>query len=93
LLAGLFLLSPNFAWYFLVATPFVALVGGAPVWAFTIGAVLLQEEAPWDPHVHILVRKSVLYGAFIAACAYTALRPWLAGRRKEGWIDGPVESR
>jgi alpha-1,6-mannosyltransferase len=89
LLAGLFVLSPNFAWYFLVATPFVALVGGAPVWAFTVAAVLLQEEAPWDPHIHLLVRKTALYGIFLAACAYTALRP----RIEKGSAYGPVASR
>ena len=82
LLAFLFLLSPNFSWYFLVLTPFVALVGGAPVWTFTVGAVLLQEAAPWDPHVHILIRKSVLYGAFIVACAYTVRRSWLKTETK-----------
>lgn len=77
LLLSLFLLSPNYPWYSLIATPFVALVGGAPVWMLTIGAVLLQEEAQWDPHVPILVRKSVLYGAFLIACAYAAWRPAL----------------
>jgi alpha-1,6-mannosyltransferase len=76
LLAFLFLLSPNYPWYFLMATPFVALVGGAPVWAMTVGAVLLQDEATWDPFVPELIRKSLLYGAFLAACVYAAWRSW-----------------
>jgi len=79
LLAALFLLSPNYPWYFLIATPFVALVGGVPVWVLTIGAVLLQEEATWDPYVPWLIRKSILYGGFLAACACTA---WQAHRTK-----------
>ena len=93
LLAFLFLLSPNFPWYFLVLTPFVALVGGAPVWTFTVGAVLLQEAVPWDPHVHILIRKSVLYGAFIVACAYAVRRSWLKAKQSESASDGRIEIR
>ncbi len=83
LLAFLFLLSPNYPWYFLMATPFTALVGGAPVWAMTIGAVLLQEEATWDPFVPVLIRKSLHGGAFLVACAYAL---WRARRARE-----PVE--
>jgi alpha-1,6-mannosyltransferase len=74
LLAALLLLSPNYPWYFLVVTPLVALVGGAPLWALTIGAVLLQEEATWDPYVPLLIRKSILYGVFFLACAFVAWR-------------------
>jgi len=76
LLAFLFLLSPNYPWYFLVATPFVALVGGAPVWTLTIGAVLLQEEASWDEYVPVMIRKTIHFGAFILACGYDARRSW-----------------
>lgn len=76
LLVFLFLLSPNYPWYFLVLTPFVALVGGAPVWMLTLGALLLQEESPWDDHIPILIRKTMLYGAFLAACAYVAWQVW-----------------
>jgi len=70
LLASLFVVSPNYPWYFLIATPFVALVGGAPVWTMTLGAVLLQEEAGWGQFIPELIRKSALYGAFLAACAW-----------------------
>jgi alpha-1,6-mannosyltransferase len=79
LLAFLFLMSPNYPWYFLAVTPFVALYGGAPVWTASIGALLLQEEVYWDFHVPLLARKSVLYGAFLLACAYSV---WLARRRR-----------
>ena len=76
LLAALFLISPNYPWYFLAIAPFVAFQGGAPVWAASIGAVLLQEEAGWGEHVPILMRKSILYGAFVAACAFAVWRTW-----------------
>jgi hypothetical protein len=71
LLAALFVASPGYPWYFLILTPFVALVGGAPVWAMTLGALLLQEEAGWGHHIPLLARKSALYGAFIVACIYS----------------------
>jgi alpha-1,6-mannosyltransferase len=78
ILAFLFLLSPNYPWYFLIATPFVALVGGAPVWTLTIGAVLLQDESRMGIYLPLLPRKTLLYGAFLCACACTA---WQARRR------------
>lgn len=80
LLTFLLLLSPNYPWYFLMATPFTALVGGAPVWTLTVGAVLLQEEATWDPFIPVLIRKSLHGGAFLIACAYTL---WRARRPRD----------
>lgn len=79
LMASLFLLSPGYPWYFLAITPFVALYGGAPAWTASIGALLLQEEAWWDFHIPLLVRKSVFYGAFLLACAYSV---WQARHRR-----------
>jgi alpha-1,6-mannosyltransferase len=43
LTAGLFFASPNYAWYFLALVPFLAFGAGAPVWALTLGAVLLYR--------------------------------------------------
>jgi hypothetical protein len=43
LMAGLFLLSPNYAWYFLAVVPFIALGSGAPAWAMTLAAMLLYR--------------------------------------------------
>lgn len=88
LLVGLFLMSPNYPWYFLIATPFVALVGGLPVWVLTVGATLLQQELQWEPWMPLLVRKTVIFGVFIAACAY-AWRPRLA----KGVVHGSATSR
>jgi hypothetical protein len=85
LLAALFLISPNYPWYFLAITPFVALQGGAPVWAASIAVLLLQEEAGWGEYVPILIRKTILYGAFIMACAFSIWRarnPQHAGARR-----------
>ncbi|MBI4274363.1 MAG: DUF2029 domain-containing protein [Rhizobiales bacterium] len=74
LLAFLFLLSPNYPWYFLAVTPFLALYGSAPVWAASIGALLLQDEVHWDFDVSWMIRKSALYGTFLLACAYSFWR-------------------
>ena len=43
LMAALFLLSPNYPWYFLAVVPFIALGGGAPAWAMTLAAILLYK--------------------------------------------------
>ncbi len=72
LLAVLLLLSPNYPWYFLAITPFVALCGNAPTWAASIGALLLTDEADWDFYIPILIVKSVLYGGFVLACGWSA---------------------
>jgi hypothetical protein len=45
LMAILFLLSPNYAWYVLAVVPFIVLGGGAPAWAMTLGAILLYKPA------------------------------------------------
>jgi hypothetical protein len=82
LLVALLLLSPNYPWYFLVVVPFVALSGGAPAWAATIGALLLQEEAGWGEFVPLLARKSVLYAAVLLACGYSIWR-MMSGTRRD----------
>jgi alpha-1,6-mannosyltransferase len=71
LLAVLLLCSPNYPWYFLVTTPFVALCGNAPTWAMSIGALLLTDEVDWDFHIPTLIVKSVLYGVFLLACGWS----------------------
>jgi hypothetical protein len=47
LTAGLLFASPNYAWYFLLLVPFLALTAGTPIsvpmWALTLGAFLLYR--------------------------------------------------
>jgi alpha-1,6-mannosyltransferase len=83
ILTFLFVLSPNYPWYFLMATPFVALLGGAPAWTFTLGAILLQDETRLDFFVPLLPRKTVIYGAFLCACGYAAWHAWRERSRRE----------
>ncbi len=80
LIAFLLLLSPGHPWYFLALMPFVALSGGAPLWAVTIGAVFLHEEVEWDTFIPLLTRKTALYGMVLAACGHVA---WQAWRRRQ----------
>ena len=74
LLITLLVLSPNYPWYFLVITPFVALCGSAPTWAVSIGALLLSEQLDWDFYIPRMVTKSLLFGGLLLALAFTALR-------------------
>ncbi len=83
LITALLLVSPNYPWYFVVLTPFVALSGGLPVWTLSIGALLLQEEVSWDYWVPLLTRKSAIYGVFVLACAFSLWRVY-QGRQQTG---------
>jgi len=65
--------------------PFVSLSGGAPVWTASIGALLLQEEVASEPYIPPLARKSVLYVAFLLACAYSL---WAARRHRN--LEGDI---
>jgi hypothetical protein len=67
LLAFLLLLSPSYPWYFVILTPFVALLGGAVLWAATLGPLFLQLN--WDASAPILTRKTILYCMVFAAFA------------------------
>ena len=74
LLITLLLLSPNYPWYFLVMTPFVALCGSPPTWVVSIGALLLSEQLDWDFYIPRMVTKSILFGGLLLACAFMAWR-------------------
>jgi hypothetical protein len=74
LLMTLLLLSPNYPWYFLVITPFVALCGSAPTWVVSIGALLLSEQVDWDFYIPRMVTKSVLFGGLLLAWGLVAWR-------------------
>jgi hypothetical protein len=74
LLVALLLLSPNYPWYFLVITPFVALCGSPPTWVVSIGALLLSEQLDWDFYIPRMVTKSILFGGLFLAWALVAWR-------------------
>jgi hypothetical protein len=74
LLLTLLLLSPNYPWYFLVVTPFVALCGSLPNWLVSIGALLLSEQLDWDFYIPRMVTKSILFGGLLLAWAFMAWR-------------------
>jgi hypothetical protein len=74
LLLTLLLSSPNYPWYFLVVTPFVALCGSPPAWVVSIGALLLSEQLDWDFYIPRMVTKSILFGGLLLAWAVAAWR-------------------
>jgi alpha-1,6-mannosyltransferase len=74
LLITLLFVSPNYPWYFLVITPFVALCGSAPTWAVSIGALLLSEQLDWDFYIPRMVTKSILFGGLLLAWGLVAWR-------------------
>jgi alpha-1,6-mannosyltransferase len=71
--AGLFLMSPNYPWYFLALVPFIPLGAGlptqAPIWALTLGAFLLYRPVFLPPH-NDLVWKSLATIPFLLAIAF-----------------------
>jgi hypothetical protein len=65
-MAGLFFLSPNYPWYYLAVVPFIPIGGGAPAWALTIGALLLNLLYP-DFGARFLLWKGVISLSFLIA--------------------------
>ena len=80
LMAGLFFLSPNYPWYYLVVVPFIPIGGGAPAWALSIGALLLNLLYP-DYDARFLIWKGVISVAFLIALAATR---WPSFSRTQG---------
>ena len=74
LLVFLFLLSPDYPWYCLMAVPFLALVGGAPGWVLTIGGFMLYDVVTGDPQIPFSVRDAAFNGLFLAATVFRWLR-------------------
>ncbi len=73
LTAGLVLMSPNYAWYFLALVPFIPLGGGAPAWALTLGAFLLYRPIFFASH-NELIWKSLATLPFVLALALVLSR-------------------
>ena len=74
LLLTLLLLSPNYPWYFLAVTPFVALCGSLPNWFVSIAALLLTEQLDWDFYIPRMMTKSILSGGLVLAWAFATWR-------------------
>jgi hypothetical protein len=72
LAAGLFLMSPNYAWYFLALVPFIPLGVGAPAWALTLGAFLLYKPV-YLPH-NELIWKTLATVPFLLALMFVLYR-------------------
>jgi hypothetical protein len=80
LLLTLLLLSPNYPWYFLIVTPFVALCGSPSTWAVSISALFLSEQLDWDFYIPRMMTKSILFGSLLLAWAFTAWRTTACSR-------------
>ena len=78
-LTSLFLFSPEFPWYFLIAVPFLALVGSWPGWVLTVGGFMLYKVVDTVPSYDD--RSAILAG--LVATAALASRVRLPARRKE----------
>ena len=74
LLLTLLLLSPNYPWYLLAVTPFVALCGSLPNWFVSIAALLLTEQLDWDFYIPRMMTKSILFGGLVLAWAFATWR-------------------
>ncbi len=74
IIAGLFFLSPNYPWYYLVLVPLIPLGGGAPAWTLTVLAPLLYMW--WWPSEdpRFFLWKSVINVALLVALLVTVWR-------------------
>ena len=81
-MAGLFFLSPNYAWYFLAVVPFIALGGGAPAWAMTLAATLLYR--PVTLPANELAWKTLATLPFVIAVALALMQRERTATRSHG---------
>jgi hypothetical protein len=82
LMAGLFFLSANYAWYFLALVPFLAFGAGAPAWVMTLAAFLLYRPSLL-PH-NELMWKTAAFLPFVIAVAITVAMRRRASSRSSG---------
>ncbi|QYU68225.1 hypothetical protein J4558_25915 [Leptolyngbya sp. 15MV] len=78
LFAFVFLLSPDYPWYWLILLPFVALIGFAPGWAATIACFVLYDVIDEGFEVDFALRDTALH-LIILATLPLALRWRRAG--------------
>ncbi len=69
-----FLLSPDYPWYWLMVLPFVALSGFAPGWAATIACFVLYDVIDEGFEVDFLVRDTALHLAILATLPFALRR-------------------
>ncbi len=86
-LAALLALSPNYPWYYLMLTPFVALLGAAPLWVATVGCFVLYDVVWYDAAINFALCDSALNVAVLGAL-FVTLRP----RRAIGAAVPPAEN-
>jgi alpha-1,6-mannosyltransferase len=63
----LFLLSPEFPWYLLLAVPFLSVAATLPAWVLTVGGFMLYDVVPGDPQLSYDARSAILAGLVAAA--------------------------
>ncbi len=73
LFAFVFLLSPDYPWYWLLLLPFVALFGFAPGWAATIACFALYDVIDEGFEVEFALRDTAVHLAILATLPF-ALR-------------------
>ncbi|PJI54893.1 hypothetical protein CTI14_10265 [Methylobacterium radiotolerans] len=77
----LFLLSPEFPWYLLMAVPFLSVAATLPGWVLTVGGFMLYDVVPGDPQLSYDARSAIL-----AALVATAALVQVGIRRRSGVI-------
>jgi hypothetical protein len=77
--AFVFLLSPDYPWYWLIMLPFVALFGFAPGWAATIASFVLYDVIDEGFEVDFILRDTALHLVILATIPF-ALRRARAAR-------------
>jgi alpha-1,6-mannosyltransferase len=69
LFAFLFLLSPDYPWYFVVLVPFLALTPFIAPWILTVGAFILYDAIDNDIVLPVQTRELLLYGGTLTGLA------------------------
>ena len=77
--AFVFLLSPDYPWYWMILLPFVALLGFPPAWAATIACFLLYDVIDEGFEVSFALRDTALHLVILATLPF-ALRARAAPR-------------
>jgi alpha-1,6-mannosyltransferase len=74
LFAGLFMLSPNYPWYFLVLVPLDCLQPWRPALLLTLLGFVLYAAPPIDGHPRTFIVQTILWGCVGAALAIDLCR-------------------